>query len=338
MVTIYDVARLAGVSPATVSRYVSRTVGVKASTAERIRRAIEESGFERNQLASALTTKRSGLIGFLTSDLLNPFTAEVAQAMTEEAGEAGFSLLTAVTSGREDRFLRMLADLRQHQVDAVIATPPETPGIVEGLRELARSGTPVVTIGIDLEEAAAGFVSVDTYAGARAAVDHLTQLGHRRIGYLAGPDPEHTGRGRHDGYTDALRATRIRPAKVLVSRSSLDREGGSAALDRLLESERPPTAVFCLNDVLALGALQASHTRRIRIPEQLSVVGFDDIAMASHASPPLTTVAQPKTQLGQTAARMVIDRLAGGEPPQAIRLPCELRIRGSTAPPPTSTA
>lgn len=337
MATIYDVARLAGVSAATVSRYVSQSVGVKASTAERIQRAIEATGFERNQLASALTTKRTGLIGFLTSDLLNPFTAEVAHAMTEEAGAAGFSLLTAVTSGREDRFLRMLSDLRQHQVDAVIATPPETPRIVQALAELARAGTPVTTIGIELDEPVAGFVSVDTYSGARAAIDHLVQLGHRRIGFIAGPDPLHTGRGRFDGYTDALRAARIRPAKTLVVRSDADRKGGADALGRLLDSARPPTAVFCLNDVLALGALQASHSRQIRVPEQLSVVGFDDIAMASHASPPLTTIAQPKTELGRTAARMVIDQLSGSVDRKATRLPCELIVRGSTAAPARST-
>lgn len=333
MVTIYDVARLAGVSAATVSRYVSQSVGVKASTAERIRQAIVDTGFERNQLASALTTKRTGLIGFLTSDLLNPFTAEIAHAMTEEAGEAGFSLLTAVTAGREDRFLRMLSDLRQHQVDAIIATPPETPAIVDALRDLVRAGTPVTTIGIDLDEPAAGFVSVDTYAGARAGVDHLIGLGHRRIGFIAGPDPRQTGRGRFAGYTDALKAARLRPAASLVARSSLDREGGADALEKLLSAARPPSAVLCLNDLLALGALQATHTLRIRVPEQLSIVGFDDIAMAAYAAPPLTTVAQPKTELGRTAAQMIINQLNSSQAPTALRLPCHLVVRGSTGPP-----
>lgn len=332
MTTIYDIAKLAGVSVATVSRYLNRTAPVLPDTARRIQQAVDETGFTLNRAASSLTTKRTGLIGFITSDLINPFTAEVGQAMTEEAVEQGFSLLIAVTAGREDRFLQMLTELRRHQVDGVIATPPETPRILTALAELVAAGTPVTTIGIDLVAAGAGFVSVDTYSGAVAGVEHLVDLGHRRIGFLGGPDPA-VAHGRLAGYTDALRRAAIRVDRRLVVRDSLDREGGARALGVMVELPRPPTAVLTVNDMVALGALQEAHTRRIRVPDDLSVVGFDDIAMASYASPPLTSVAQPKALLGRAAARSLIDQLVDQHVGDPERLTCELVIRSSTAPP-----
>ena len=333
MTTIYDIAKLAGVSVATVSRYLNRTAPVLPDTARRIQQAVDQTGFTLNRAASSLTTKRTGLIGFITSDLINPFTAEVGQAMTEEAVEQGFSLLTAITAGREDRFLQMLTELRRHGVDGVIATPPGTPRILAALAELVAAGTPVTTIGIDLVAAGAGFVSVDTYSGAVAGVEHLVDLGHRRIGFLGGPDPA-VARGRLAGYTDALRRAAIRVDRRLVVRDSLDREGGARAFGVMVELPRPPTAVLTVNDMVALGALQEAHTRRIRVPDDLSVVGFDDIAMASYASPPLTSVAQPKALLGRTAARSLIDQLVEQRVRDPERLTCELVIRSSTAPPP----
>lgn len=332
MTTIYDIARMAGVSVATVSRHLNGTATVLPETAARIQRAIEATGFAPNRAASSLTTKRTGLLGFLTSDMINPFTAEVGQAMTEEAGELGFSLLTAITGGKEERFLQMLTELRRHQVDGVVITPPQTERTLTALRQLMAGGTPLTTIGVDLVDEGAAFVSVDTYNGALAAVEHLIGLGHRRISFVGGPDPA-TGRGRLQGFTDAMQGASIPVDERLIVGDTLDREGGARALDHLIGGSRPPTAVFAINDVMALGALQAAHARRIRIPNDLSIVGFDDIAMASHASPPLTTVAQPKALLGRTAARFLIAQLLDRTTPERLRLPSQLVVRASTAPP-----
>ena len=332
MTTIYDIARMAGVSVATVSRHLNGTATVSPATAARIQAAIEATGFALNRAASSLTTGRSGLLGFLTSDIINPFTAEVGQAMTEEAGELGFSLLTAITGGQEARFLQMLTELRRHSVDGVVVTPPQTARTIAALAELVAGGTPLTTIGIDLVDAGAAFVSVDTYGGALTAVQHLVDLGHRRIGFLGGPAPDSTP-GRLRAYTEVLAAAAIPVEEQLMVGESLDREGGVRALEQLISAPRPPTAVFAVNDLMALGALQAAHANRLRVPDDLSIVGFDDIAMASFASPPLTTVAQPKALLGRTAARFVIGQLVDRTTPEPLRLSAELVIRSSTAAP-----
>lgn len=336
MTTIYDIARRAGVSVATVSRYLNASATVSPDTANRIQQAVGETDFALNRLASALTTKRTGLIGLITSDKVNPFTTEVAQAMAEEASELGFSLFTAITGGDEARFLQLLTEFRQQQVDGVVVTPPDTPKTHAALTDLIRGGTPVTTIGIDLQTSGAGFVSVRTYDGALAAVRHLVALGHRRVGFLTGLDPATVAQGRLAGYTAALREASIRFDRRLVVGDTLDVAGGRRGLGQLLGLERPPTAVFTVNDVMALGVLQAAQAQRIHVPEELSVVGFDDIAMASHAAPPLTTVAQPKTLLGRTAARFVIGQVQDHRTPEPLRLECRLVIRASTAPPPTT--
>ncbi len=333
MGTIYDVARLAGVSTATVSRYLNGSPRVRPETAERIRQAIEETGFVLNTAARSLTTKRTGLIGFVTSDLMNPFTTELAQAMTLEARSAGLSLLTAVTFGDQDTFVTTITELRRHQVDGVIATPPETPAIVVALRALARSGVAVVTIGITVDDAPVDFASVDTYRGGRLAVEHLTALGHRRVALITGAPEGAVAGSRYRAYHEVLAEAGVPIDRELIIATTLDREGGAAAADRLLDLERPPTAIFAVNDVLALGVIQQCHARGLRVPGDVSVVGFDDIAMASHASPPLTTVAQPRTELGRIAATLLIDRLAQPDAaPREVRMDCSLVLRSSTAP------
>ncbi|HLT60105.1 MAG TPA: LacI family DNA-binding transcriptional regulator [Microlunatus sp.] len=333
MGTIYDVARLAGVSTATVSRYLNGSPRVRPETAERIRQAIDQTGFVLNTAARSLTTKRTGLIGFVTSDLMNPFTTELAHAMTLQAGEAGLSLLTAVTFGDQDTFLTTITELRRHQVDGVIATPPETPAIVEALRGLARGGVAVVTIGISVDDAPVDFASVDTYHGGRLAVEHLTGLGHRRIGLITGAPEGEVAGSRYRAYHDVLTEADITIDPSLIVATTLDREGGSIAAARLLDLEQPPTAIFAVNDVMALGVIQQCHSRGIRVPQDLSVVGFDDIAMASHSAPPLTTVAQPRSELGRAAATLMIERLARPDTePRQIRMDCSLVPRSSTAP------
>ncbi len=337
MTTIYDIARMAGVSVATVSRYLNGSATVSPATADRIQQAVEETDFTLNRAASSLTTKRTGLLGFLTNEIVNPFTAEVCQAMTEEAAEHGFTLLTAVTGGREERFVAMLTELRRHQVDGVVVTPPSTPRTEAALTELVEGGTPLTTIGIDLRSAGAGFVSVDTRSGAVDAVRHLLDLGHRDIAYVGSDDPS-VAQGRLEGYRAAMQAAAVVPDPAFVTGDSLDREGGVRALDRLADLDRRPTALFTVNDVMALGVLQAAYARGLRVPEDLSLVGFDDISMASHASPPLTTVSQPKAELGRAAARSLVAQLTGDGIPDPERLTCTLIVRSSTAPPAGSTA
>lgn len=334
MGTIYDVARLAGVSTATVSRYVNRSSAVRPATAARIEAAIAETGYVPSRAASSLTTKRSGLVGFLTSDLTNPFTSELAHAMTDEAGRTGLSLLSAVTFGLDERFEQLAGELRRHQVDGIVATPPGSPRVVETLRAVAASGVPVVTVGITVPESPVDFVSVDTYAGARDAMHHLLDLGHRRIALLTGTPHHEIAASRFRGYADALAEAGVEVSEELVYEGTTDADFGFEAMHEIAETSPAPTAIFAINDLIALGVLQACHHLGIRVPEQLSVVGFDDIWFAGHSSPPLTTVAQPRSRLGTEAIRLLIERMTDPHRETAeIRLPSDLVLRRSTAPP-----
>ena len=335
MVNIYDVARLAGVSTATVSRYVNGTSNPRPDTADRIERAIRETGYVPSHAARTLVTKSTGLIGFLTSDLLNPFTSELAQSMAEHAGRSGLSLLTAVTFGQPERFVELVRELRRHQVDGIIATPPESPEVVRALTEASQAGARVATIGITLPDGAGDFVSCDTYGGGLLAMEHLLDLGHRRIGFITGEPATSVAGSRFLAYRDSLMRTDIPFEQDLIKEGTLDREGGFAATLELLDRSDRPTAIFAVNDLIALGAIQAAASRQIRVPDDLSIVGFDDIPMASHSTPALTTVAQPRSELGRLAAEFLITRLQDKQAaPQSVRLDCSLVERASTTQPP----
>jgi len=338
MATMYDVADRAGLSVGTVSRYLNDSGYVSQSARERIGAAIAEVGYVPSSAARSLTTKRTGLIGFVVSDLLNPFSAELAHGIADRAAQRGFCVLNSVTEGQEDRVLQTVRVLREHSVDGLIITPPETPRIKRQLAALARSGLPIVLIGMQLRPRLADRVTTATYEGARAATDHLISLGHRRIGLITGSRRAKVAMGRYRGYRDALNIAGLPLDDALVAEVTLDRAGGSAALQQLLTLPKPPTAAFAVNDAAALGAIQYAASRDIRVPSDLSMVGFDDVDLAAHSVPPLTTVAQPKRQMGAVAVDLLADRIAGtgSSTPVERRLECELVVRASTAPPKSS--
>ncbi|HEY8456507.1 MAG TPA: LacI family DNA-binding transcriptional regulator [Actinopolymorphaceae bacterium] len=333
MVTMYDVAKLAGVSTGTVSRYVNSSGYVSAAARERIRKAIAELGFVPSTAARSLTTKRSGLIGFVTSDLTNPFTAELAQGLQKRAGQLGYCVVTSSTDEDEERAIQVITALRSHQVDGLVVTPPETEAINTYLVAAAKAGTPIVLIGMKLDPPLADRVTTDTYRGARQAVNHLVELGHRRIAYVGARG---MAKSRRRGYRDALRSAGLTVDRDLVVDRSLNRRGGMAAGEALLDRPDPPTAVFAANDSVALGVIQAAYRRRLLVPDDLSVVGFDGTELAEHAIPPLTTVAQPMDQMGHEAIELLVARMQATDEKQFTerRLPCELVVRDSTGPAP----
>ncbi|MGG7510234.1 LacI family DNA-binding transcriptional regulator [Plantibacter sp. YIM 135249] len=330
MVTMYDVARAAGLSIGTVSRFVNGNGYVSAASEEAIRAAIAATGYVPNNAARSLTTKRSGLIGFITSDLINPFTALLAQSMALRASESGHSVLTAVTDGDEARALEVITALRGQQVDGLVVTPPESAAVNAYLETITGSGTPVVLVGMELDTPA-DRVSSDTYGGAKAAVEHLLRLGHTRIAFVSRAPAESFARGRYRGYCDALAEHGITVDPQLVF--GLDDTASALGDATGLALERA-TAVFAVNDLVALGVAQEAHRRGRRVPEDLSVVGFDDIALAGVSSPPLTTVRQPTEEMGQSVIDLLLARLADPSiPASATRHDCSLVVRGSTAPP-----
>jgi LacI family transcriptional regulator len=332
---MYDVAEIAGLSIGTVSRHVNGSGYVSEASRARIEAAIAETGFVPNSAARSLTTKRTGLVGFVVSDLRNPFSAELAHGINDRATHYGYCVLTAVTEDDEARAVRTLRVLREHHIDGLIVTPPESPAVKRELRALHTAGMAIVLIGLDTRPRFADRVTTSTYDGATQAMDHLIGLGHRRIALVSGERRRGVASGRRRAYTDRLRAAGIAGDDELIEEVALDRAGGADALGRFLKLRRPPSAIFASNDAAALGAMQHAAEHGLRVPDDLSIVGFDDVDLAEHSAPPLTTVAQPKLAMGTVAVDLLAARMRGGADaaPVERRLDCTLIVRSSTAAP-----
>lgn len=333
MANIYDVARKASVSTGTVSRYLNSNGYVGESARERIKAAIEELGFSPSGIARGLTNKHTRMIGFVVSDLLNPFVPEVVRGAQDIADELEYCTLIYNTDGNGQREVRALKLLYERRVDGLIITPPETKEGNQYILELHKLGLPIVLIGRKLDSVAIDRVTTDTYAGAIAAVMHLAELGHTRIAFIGGELKQNVAVGRYQGYLDGLQKAGFAVDARLIAESSLTRESGAEAITHLLQVSHPPTSVFVANDIAAIGAMQEVIRQGGHIPGDLSIIGFDDIALAAHTQPPLTTIAQPKTLLGQTAVELLLDRIerTSKRTAQEIRLPCTLVLRESTA-------
>lgn len=334
MANIYDVARKAGVSTGTVSRYLNGNGYVGEAARERIKLAIAELGFSPSGVARGLTNKRTRMIGFVVSDLLNPFIPEVVRGVQDLADESGYCTLIYNTDGNGQREARALKLLHERRVEGLIITPPETKEGNQCILDLYKSGLPIVLIGRKLDTVMIDRVTTNTYAGAIEAVMHLASLGHTRIAFIGGESAHNVASGRRQGYLDGLRDAGLSVDESCIIETTLTREGGASAMARLLQLPDRPTGVFAVNDVVALGAMQEFSKHGGSIPHDLSIVGFDDITLAANAQPPLTTIAQPKPLLGRTAVELLLSRIekpANSQPAQEIRLPCSLVLRESTS-------
>ncbi|GCE31065.1 LacI family transcriptional regulator [Dictyobacter alpinus] len=332
MANIYDVARLAGVSTGTVSRYLSGNGYVGEISRGRIQKAITELNFSPSRIARGLTKKHTQMIGLVVSDLLNPFIPELVRGAQDCADEAGHCTLIYNTDGKGAREVRALNLLYERRVDGLIITAPET---VEGnqcILDLHKRGLPIVLIGRKLATEDIDYVTTDTYSGAIEAVMHLAQLGHRRIAFIEGDAAHDVASDQQRGYLDGLKQAELTYQEHLLVATTLTREGGAAAMIQLLHLPTPPTSVFAVNDIVAVGAMQEALRLGYRVPEQLSIVGFDDITLAANTLPAMTTVRQPKSLLGRTAVELLLDRIDQYEDGtgRELQLPCALIVREST--------
>lgn len=321
--TIRDVARQSGVSIATVSRALAGSTIVAASTRERVRRAAAELGYQPNRAARQLVTGRGQAIGLVLPDLQNSFYASVAKGMQRRVRAAGLSAMIADTDEDPDAEREVLDQLSVVVDRLVLASPRVSDG---DLRDLAERCA-VVLINRELP----GLASVvgDNAGGIRQSVTHLLALGHRRIGYAGGPATSWSDERRRAG----LAALDLAAGEEIVDLGSFraSQAGGVAAADLAIAAG--VTAVIAFNDQLALGVLGRLAERQVPVPQQLSVVGFDDVPVARLLAPPLTTVAVPTIEIGERAAGLLVDPHPGGEPPQIV-LDVELQVRRSSAPPP----
>ena len=331
--TIIDVAKAAGVSKSTVSRVISGDgSGVRETTRQRVQAAIEALGYEHNAVASSMRTERTNIIMLAIPDITNPFWPDVARGVQDVMDRQGYAVVFANSDWQGQREKMFLQMARRNRFDGILINPIQITGA-----ELKALKTPTVLIGSREDYPDFDSVGSDSYSATHTALEHLAALGHQRIGLIRGQRVNRPGHSRLSGYLDFLRAKGLPPDNDLIVEAPFDQAGGFRAMQQLLALSPPPTAVFASNDILAIGALQAAHEAGRRVPQDISIIGLDDIFAASTTTPPLTTVAKSKYEIGQKAAGFLLDRIGHQGPEKARRylFPCQLRIRGSTAPPAT---
>ena len=323
-VTIKDVARAAGVSASTVTRALTLPELVHPDTRERVRRAAAALGYHPNRAARGLITGRTGNIGLLVPDLGNPFFPSVVKGVQARAHEADYAVFLADTDEDATAEAGLVRRLSK-QVDGIVLCSPRMPD--DELRTLV-ADTPVVLVNRRIARVPS--VTAEFPEAMRQAVSHLTALGHRRIAYVAGPRSSWANRER----VRSLRAVATDIDLVEIGNVMPMFEGGVAAADQVLAAD--VTAVIGYNDLVALGLLNRFMARGVAVPGDISVLGFDDIALAAMVHPSLTTVALPKEQSGRAAVDLLLHLMADPDHPAASRreLPTQLMVRGSTGPTP----
>lgn len=330
MATIRDVAKRAGVSITTVSHIINESRFVSQTTAERVLRAMQELHYQPNALARSLRSKHSHTLGLVLPDASNPFFAEVARGLEDYAFDHGYNVLFGSSDGNLQRERDYLRVFLEKQVDGLIfvAAGEST----ENIRELQAEHLPLVVVDREFRQVTADYVIADNYRGGYLATEHLINLGRHVIACITGPSTVTPSADRVTGYRDALKAHGIRYCERLVRRGDFTAASGFRAMQSLLTHAEPPTAVFACNDLMALGVLCAATKAGLRVPDDVAVVGFDDIALACLSSPPLTTIQQPKAEMGRLASELLIARIEGRAPdaPQRCLLQTRLIVREST--------
>lgn len=330
--TITDVARLAGVHPSTVSRALHRAdLPLRPETRRRVLAAVARLDYRPSAIARGLRLRRTRTLGMLVPDITNPFFPPIIRGAEEAARERGYELVLCNTDDTPERETAMLRLLRERQADGLlIATSRMADATIAAVR---RERFPFVLLNRGSRVAADLAVEVDNVKAASDVVAHLAGLGHSRIAHISGPLSTSTGAERAAGYQRALSAHGLVVDRALVAEADAYSESaGHAAAKRLFRSR--PTAIFAANDLLALGALRAAREAGLRIPQDLSLVGVNDIPLVALIDPPLTTVRVPQREMGDTAARMLVAVLESEPVAQRhVLLDTTLIVRGSTAPP-----
>jgi len=333
-VSIRDVARRAGVSVGTVSNALNRPELVAPETLERVRSSIEALGFVRNGSARQLRAGQSRTVGLVVLDITNPFFTDVARGVEDAASDAGLSVILCNSDGDPDKEARYLDVLAEERVQGILIVPASADG-GRRLQALRERGIAVVLLDRRATQASHCSVSVDDVAGGRLAVRHLLELGHRRIAFV-GSGAVRQVKDRLRGATEAVvRAGCPRDQLIVVPVPALNVQGGRAAAAALaaIPASLRPTAAFCVNDLVALGLIQGATRLGLAVPGELSVVGYDDIDFAESAAVPLSSVRQPRQELGRAAAELLAEEVSGGpHEHRRVVLQPELVVRASTAP------
>lgn len=310
-INIKDIAKKAGVSYATVSRALNNRPGVNEKTRRDIQKLAEEMGYKPNALARGLVTRESRTLGLVIPDITNPFFPEVARGVEDAASRSGYNVFLCNTNwdaGKENTYVEVLEEKR---IDGLVLASVTDDG--KTLEGFIRRGTPLVLVNRVLKDIDTHYVIIDNIKGGCMVVEYLLELGHTRIAFIGGLPHVEATRERLQGYRLAMSTAGMPVDEELILYDSFKKESGYQNTMRLLAIDPRPTAIFAANDVLALGVIQAIQDAGLRVPDDIAVIGFDDITFASYAEIGLTTIAQPKYVMGEMAAKILIEDIKEGD-------------------------
>lgn len=329
-VTIRDVARQAGVSAMTVSRVINSSPSVSPVTRSRVEQVIAELGYVPSRLARGLSAQRTGTLALIVPDVANPFFTLIVRGSEDVARRAGYRLLFCDTRADLDVEHEVIEELIAHRVEGILIAPVSDRSR-DHLRRLARFGVPFVLVDRTIPGVDTDTVLGDSAGGSRQLVEHLIALGHCRIGMITESDVVSTARDRRRGYETALTNAGLEVAPELLVEGSVDPLGGREGMRRLLELEQPPTAVFTVNNLVALGAIEAVRASGREVPDDVALVCFDDIEYASRLHPFLTAMEQPAETFGTLGTQLLLEQIENRAPDRrrTVVLPGQLVVRRS---------
>ncbi|MED5617665.1 LacI family DNA-binding transcriptional regulator [Ideonella sp. BN130291] len=331
MITIKDVAQHAQVSVTTVSHVINGTRFVSEAARVRVQQAIDALNYVPSALARSLKSSRTHTVGMMIPNSSNPYFAEIIRGIEDTCFDAGFNVILCNSDDDPQKQATYVRVLTEKQIDGLIVL--SSGGDLELLDTLRSTHMPQVVVDREIDDLAADLVEVNHEAGGYLATQHLLQLGHTRIACISGPQSLSSSRQRVEGYQRALREAGIAADPQLLRAADFTSAGGHQAMGSLLARKHQPSAVFASNDLMAIGAVCAAASAGFSIPEDISIVGFDDIALAAYSNPPLTTVVQPKHQTGELAAQLLLQRIADpARPLQREILQPSLCVRQSSGP------
>ncbi len=332
MVSIKDVARLAGVSASTVSRVLNKKGRTSRETEEKVWKAVEVLQYRPNLLARGLRSQRTKLLGLLVPDIDSPFFARLAKYIEEVAYRKGYNLILCNVGEDPRKERSYLEVLMQRQVEGIIFPRVSDESLLFRIPHLSK--IPYVVLDRTLEKEEAPTVKLDNLAAGKLAATHLLELGHKKFACITGPQKISVSRERLEGFLERLAQAGISAENIYIVEGDFKIDGGRKAMERILAHFSPPFALFCMNDMMAFGAIQIAREKGWRVPEDISVVGLDNNPLCEVFSPPLTTVAQPFDQIARLGITLLCKLIEGKRVrKKSLTVPPHLVVRQSTAPP-----
>lgn len=335
-VTLKDIAEQSGVSVSTVSRVLNKKAGkyrISSETEEKVLSTARELSYRPNQIARGLRLNKTNTIGLIAPDVSNPFFAYIIKRVQNVAHAMGYSLVVCNTDENVEQEIEHVNLLYRNRVDGLIAMPVGQEYAHFG--DWREKGRPMVMLDRSFDEVRTSSVVVDNYTGSYQATEYMLQQGHERIAFIQGLPGTYTNNARLSGYRDALEAYGVPLRRELIVGRDFRQENGYMETKLLLSSAERPTAIFATSDLITLGVLQAIYEEELRVPDDLSLLSFDDFDFAPYLRCPLTAVRQPKELMGEIAVKMLVEELRAGPPeePKRVLLKPTLVVRDSVAPP-----